>query len=100
MSRRSTSAPSLSRRAALVGTVGLLGLGAAGCTGAGGTGAGGAEALTIGYMPAWTDTTSMAHLLRHQLERLGHTVELESFHDAAIAYTALSQGDLDLYSSA
>lgn len=101
MTRRSLplAASPLSRRAALVGGAGLLGLGVAACTGgSGGNGAG--DALTIGYMPSWTDTTAMAFLLQHQLEQLGHTVEFETFTDAAIAYTALSEGDIDLYSSA
>ena len=101
MTRRSLplAATSLSRRAALVGGAGLLGLGVAACSGASGSGDDG-DAITIGYMPSWTDTTVMAFLLKHQLEQLGHTVEFETFTDAAIAYTALSEGDIDLYSSA
>src|SRR5690625_5998706 len=81
MTRRSLplAATSLSRRAALVGGAGLLGLGAAACSGASGSGDDG-DAITIGYMPSWTDTTVMAFLLKHQLEQRSeeHTSELQS----------------------
>ena len=91
---------SLSRRAALAGGAGLLGLGLAACSGASSSEEGDGDTITIGYMPSWTDTTVMAFLLKNQLEQLGNTVEFEEFTDAAIAYTALSEGDIDLYSSA
>ena len=90
----------LSRRAALVGGAGLLGLGVAACSGASGSGEDDGDTITIGYLPSWTDTTTMAFLLQRQLEQLGHTIEFETFADAAIAYAALSEGDIDLYSSA
>src|SRR5690625_7493445 len=80
---------SLSRRAALAGGAGLLGLGLAACSGASSSEEGDGDTITIGYMPSWTDTTVMAFLLKNQLEQLGNTVEFEEFTDAAIAYTAL-----------
>lgn len=95
------STTSVTRRSALLGGAGLLGLGLAACGGSGGSdGSGGDGTITIGYMPSWTDTTTMAFLLRHQLEQLGATVAFETFTDAAIVYTALANGDIDLYSSA
>lgn len=97
--RTPLTASPLSRRSALVGGAGLLGLGLAACSGGSGDSSGG-DPITIGYMPSWTDTTAMAFLLQHQLEQLGFTTEFETFTDAAIAYTALSEGDIDMYSSA
>src|SRR5699024_2703396 len=86
----------LTRRSALLGGAGLLGLGLAACSDAGGSGSGGGDTITIGYLPPWTDTTVMAFLLKRQLEALGKTVEFETFTDAAVAYTALGNGDIDL----
>lgn len=91
--------PSLSRRSALVGGAGLLGLGLAACGDSSGGSGGGGDTITIGYLPSWTDTTVMAFLLQHQLEALGANIEFETFNDAAVAYAALSNGDIDLYSS-
>src|SRR5699024_3885932 len=89
-----------SRRAALAGGAGLLGLGLAACSGASSSEEGDGDTITIGYMPSWTDTTVMAFLLKNQLEQLGNTVEFEEFTDAATAYTALSEADIALSSSA
>src|SRR5690625_2078111 len=91
---------SLSRRAALAGGAGMLGLGLAACSGATSSEAGDGDTITIGYMPSWTDTTVMAFLQKTQLERLATTVEFEGFTDAAISYAARSEGDIDLSSSA
>ena len=90
----------LSRRAALMAGASLLGLGAAACSGASSSGSEDGDVITIGCMPTWTDSATMAFVLRRQLEQLGHTVEFETFTDAAIAFTALSEGAIDLYSSA
>ena len=88
------------RRSALLGGVGLMGLGLAACSDAGGAGAsGGDDPIIIGYLPPWTDTTVMAFLLKRQLEALGAAVQFETFTDAAVAYTALANGDIDIYSS-
>lgn len=91
--------PALSRRATLMAGASLLGLGAAACSGASSSGGEDGDVITIGCMPSWTDSTTMAFLLQRQLEELGHTVEFETFTDAAIAYTALAEGAIDLYSS-
>src|SRR5690625_7155188 len=85
---------SLSRRAALAGGAGLLGLGLAACSGASSSAEGDGDTITIGYMPSWTDTTVMAFLLKNQLAQLGNTVEFEEFTDGAIAYTALAGGEI------
>ncbi|MFC7456730.1 glycine betaine ABC transporter substrate-binding protein [Brachybacterium sp. GCM10030267] len=90
------------RRNALLGG-GLAALGLASCSsseGAGdGGGSGASETITIGYMEAWTDTVSLAFLLQDRLTALGYDVEFEVLADAAIAYTALDNGDIDLLSS-
>jgi glycine betaine/proline transport system substrate-binding protein len=99
---------SLSRRSALLGGVGLAGLGLAACSSevtgkeAGGSdgGDGGGDAITIGYLPAWSDTLVMAFLTKNRLEALGQTVKFETFNDAAIIFAALGGGDIDIHPSA
>src|SRR5690625_5647905 len=86
---------SLSRRAALAGGAGLLGLGLAACSGASSSEEGDRDTITIGHMPSWTDTTLMPFLLKQQPEQLGDTVGLGEFPGAAIAYPALSARDTD-----
>ncbi|MFB7249320.1 glycine betaine ABC transporter substrate-binding protein [Microbacterium sp. NPDC056234] len=56
--------------------------------------------ITIGYLPAWTDSLSNTFLLQDQLEKLGYTVELETLTEAGPLYTGLSEGDIDIYPSA
>ncbi|WP_010533020.1 glycine betaine ABC transporter substrate-binding protein [Brachybacterium squillarum] len=85
---------SITRRTALIGS-GLATLGLAACTDAGGD-----DTITIGYMEAWTDTVAMAFLLRDRLEAMGYTVEFTVLADAALIYTALADGSLDIFSSA
>lgn len=65
-------------------------------------GEGGVElgTLTIGYIPSWTDTLATAFLAKNQLEKLGYEVELEELTEAAIVYTGLASGDIDIYPSA
>ncbi|MGV9195449.1 glycine betaine ABC transporter substrate-binding protein [Microbacterium sp. MC2] len=79
----------------------------AGCAAAGGdttaggddsTGAGGT--ITLGFLPSWTDGLSMAYLAEDQLEKLGYDVEMEELSEAGPLYTALAQGDVDVYPSA
>src|SRR5690606_25701808 len=43
---------------------------------------------------------STAYLLKDQLEKLGYSVEMEDVVDAGPLYTALAQGDVDMYPSA
>lgn len=56
--------------------------------------------ISMGFLPAWTDGLSTAYLLADQLEKLGYEIEMEDVVDAGPLYTALSQGDIDMYPSA
>lgn len=59
-----------------------------------------AETITLGYLPSWTDSLSNSFLLKDQLEKLGYTVELQTLSEAGPLYTALAEGDIDIYPSA
>src|SRR5690625_18470 len=104
-SRRST----LSRRSALLGGAGLMGLGLAACGsddggnggGDGGNGGGGGGGtITLGYIPSWTDGLSTAYLLDNRLTAMGYDVEHEEISEAGVLYAGLAQGDVDMYPSA
>ncbi|GAA3606319.1 glycine betaine ABC transporter substrate-binding protein [Marihabitans asiaticum] len=56
--------------------------------------------ITMGFIPSWTDGLSTAYLLEDQLGKLGYEVEMQTLTEAAPLYTALSQGDVDMYPSA
>ncbi|MGO3148410.1 MAG: glycine betaine ABC transporter substrate-binding protein [Leucobacter sp.] len=56
--------------------------------------------IKVGYVPAWADAITTAYLLEDQLEKIGYEVELEQIGDAALLYTAVAEGDIDIYSSA
>lgn len=94
------------RRAATVAGVSALGLVLAACGSddsgdSEGSGEGGDKGtITMGFIPSWTDGLSTAYLLEDQLEKQGYTVEMEELTEAAPLYTALSQGDVDMYPSA
>ncbi|RGE21490.1 glycine betaine ABC transporter substrate-binding protein [Leucobacter sp. wl10] len=88
---------------------GALALGAAaslvlaGCSTGGGeaSGEGGDKGtITLGFLPSWTDGLSTAYLLQNQLEKMGYEVEMQEFTEAAVLYTALANGDVDVYPSA
>ncbi len=90
---------------------GLVALGAAaalaltGCSAnsggdAGGSGDGSKGTITLGYLPSWTDGLSTAYLLENQLGELGYDVEMEELTEAAVLYTGLASGDIDIYPSA
>lgn len=89
---------------------GALALGAAaalaltGCSsnGSGGSDAGGDadKTITLGFLPSWTDGLSTAYLLENQLEQLGYEVKMEELTEAAVLYTGLASGDIDIYPSA
>lgn len=70
--------------------------------GAGGTEAGGGElgTITLGYIESWTDGLSTAYLLDEKLTEAGYTVEHQPLQEAGVLYTALAQGDVDIYPSA
>lgn len=74
----------------------------AGCTP--GDGPGGAseekKTITLGYLPSWTDSLSNSFLLQDQLEKLGYEVEMKTLTEAGPLYTALANGDIDIYPSA
>jgi len=96
---------SLSRRSALLGSAGLLGLGLAACGsddgGNGGEGGGGSGGtITLGYIPSWTDGLSTAYLLDNRLTAMGYDVEHEQITEAGVLYAGLAQGDIDMYPSA
>ncbi|ONK09609.1 glycine betaine ABC transporter substrate-binding protein [Streptomyces sp. MP131-18] len=63
-------------------------------------GSGGGDTITLGYIPSWTDGLSTAYLLEHVLEEAGYTVEHEEISEAGVLYTALAEGDIDMFPSA
>lgn len=89
---------------------GLIALGAAatlalaGCSantdGGGGSDGESKGTITLGFLPSWTDGLSTAYLLENQLEQLGYEVEMEELTEAAVLYTGLASGDVDIYPSA
>lgn len=98
---------SVTRRSALVGGAGLMGLGLAACGseggGDGGNGGGGGpegKTITLGYIASWTDGLSTAYLLDNRLTAMGYTVEHETISEAALLYAGLAQGDVSMYPSA
>jgi glycine betaine/proline transport system substrate-binding protein len=58
------------------------------------------DAVTLGFIPSWTDGLSMAHLWKDVLESRGYEVEFEEIADAAPLYAGLAGGDVDVYPSA
>ncbi|GAA4720913.1 glycine betaine ABC transporter substrate-binding protein [Isoptericola chiayiensis] len=56
--------------------------------------------ITMGYIPSWTDGLSTAYLLDNLLTEAGYTVEHEEISEAGPLYTALAEGDVDMYPSA
>ena len=63
-------------------------------------GSGDMGTITMGYIPSWTDGLSTAYLLENQLEAMGYEVEHQELTEPAPLYTALAQGDVDIYPSA
>lgn len=76
-------------------TAGALALGLTACSSSEDS-----KTITLGYMPAWTDIEATTYLYKHKLEEAGYEVELEEVSDAAVIYTALGNGDFDMFSSA
>lgn len=58
------------------------------------------EAVTVGFIPSWTDGLSTGYLVANQLEEMGYPVEIEALTDNGPLYAALAQGDVDVYTSA
>lgn len=55
--------------------------------------------ISVVAIPGWTDQTGMAHLYEYVLEENGYTVEVQNLGDMAPAFTAVAQGDVDLFGS-
>ncbi|MEZ0493861.1 glycine betaine ABC transporter substrate-binding protein [Kineococcus sp. TBRC 1896] len=55
--------------------------------------------VNLGFLPGWTDGLSTAYLWKNLLEGEGYAVEFTELSDAAPLYTALAQGDVDVYPS-
>lgn len=85
----------ITRRDALVGA-GLATLAVAGCSDGADPDTG---AITIGYMPSWTDSVVMAFVLQDRLQALGAEVDLTAVDTTAVAFVALDEGDIDIFSS-
>ncbi|SNS65607.1 glycine betaine/proline transport system substrate-binding protein [Micrococcales bacterium KH10] len=83
-----------------LGTAAVLAL--AGCGGGDDSGSDSESkgTITLGFLPAWTDGLSTAYLLEDQLGKIGYTVKMEELTEAGPLYTALAQGDIDIYPSA
>ncbi|HEX7352412.1 glycine betaine ABC transporter substrate-binding protein [Brachybacterium sp.] len=106
-SPRAAARRPLTRRSALLGGAGLMGLGLAACgsdtgsgEGGGGESGGGGGTITLGYIPSWTDGRSTAHLLDNRLTAMGYEVEHEQITEAGVLYAGLAQGDVDMFPSA
>ncbi|WP_402466707.1 glycine betaine ABC transporter substrate-binding protein [Isoptericola aurantiacus] len=67
---------------------------------AGGSSDGDMGTITLGYIPSWTDGLSTAYLLDNVLTEAGYTVEHQDVQEAGLLYTALAEGDVDMYPSA
>jgi glycine betaine/proline transport system substrate-binding protein len=76
-----------------------LAMAATACSGSDG-GSDDDKTITMGVIPGWTDETATTGLLKDILEDNGYTVEVTELSDNAPMYTALSNGDIDILSSA
>ncbi|SOD63430.1 glycine betaine/proline transport system substrate-binding protein [Streptomyces zhaozhouensis] len=97
-----TPTPRLRQLSAVAVAAGL-GLSLAACGGSDddeSNGGGDGKSITLGYIPSWTDGLSTAYLLENLLEEAGYTVEHEEISEAGVLYTALSEGDVDMFPSA
>lgn len=90
----------ISKPLSLVAIVAASGLVLAGCgdTETADTG-GDSDPISIVAIPGWTDQTGMAYLYEYVLEENGYEVEVENLGDMAPAFTAVAQGDYDLFGS-
>jgi glycine betaine/proline transport system substrate-binding protein len=80
--------------------VALLATACGGSDSASGSGSEDDKTITMGVIPGWTDETATTGLLTEILEDNGYTVEVTELSDNAPMYTALSNGDIDILSSA
>lgn len=63
-------------------------------------GGGDCSTVILGYIPSWTDGLSTAWLLDNMLTEAGYTVEHQELNEPGVLYTALAEGDVDVYPSA
>jgi len=56
--------------------------------------------IRIGAVPGWSDHTGIAYIYEHVLEENGYDVDVTSTVDVGPAYTAVAEGELDLYGAA
>lgn len=96
-----------SKKAIAAAGVTALGLSLAACgdsgsdsADSGGDGGDSKGTITLGFIPSWSDGLSTAYLLDNQLTKAGYDVEMQTLTEAGPLYTALSQGDVDMYPSA
>lgn len=59
-----------------------------------------AGTITMGIIPSWPDGVTMAHLWQEILQDEGYNVVIQEITDAAPLFTAVSNGDIDVYPSA
>ncbi|WP_200328862.1 glycine betaine ABC transporter substrate-binding protein [Leucobacter sp. L43] len=59
-----------------------------------------ADSITIGYVPSWSDGKTSGFLLKDQFEKLGYDVEMQELTEAAVLYTSLAEGSIDVFSGA
>lgn len=57
-------------------------------------------AVTLGYLPSWSEGLVSASLLSAELEESGYSVETEVYGDPEGLYSALASGEIDIYPSA
>lgn len=90
------------RRGTALVAAGALGLTLAACSSDdAGSGDGGSDKeVTLGYVPGWPDGVTMANVLDHELTAAGYDVQLEELNDVGVLYTAVAEGDVDIYPSA
>lgn len=96
---RSTKGNSLHYRTLALALTAAVGLTLAGCS-AGEADDAGDDSITIGFVPSWSDGKTSSFLLKDQFEKLGYDVEMEELTEAAVLYTSLAEGDIDVFPGA
>ena len=91
------------RRVGIASGLLALTLGAAACgsdDGDNGDGGSADQKINLGIIPSWTDGLSTAYLWKNVLESEGYEVEITEIADAAVLFTGVANGDVDVYPSA